>query len=281
MINFERFYIRNEIWKTYPNIIHAQNIRIPKIKKLFDLICENSLSSVEKSVENNLQIVTATNNKNTSNLFSYMEKSNHKNFSIIGKEIKEWDFICKISLLKNFLEKVKTKYFLFCDSHDVIPIKINGIVEKFLSLNSDAIFNAEYTFWPDSTEFNRHNSCNYPNFILVEEKEKNLSFLNPPMFLNSGLWIAKTDFAIEIVNMFDFNFYKQFLFEHNQKILPQDQTYYRDVFHATYPKTTLDYKSILFQTLVSEKWDYESEKWKDVVQIQKKLTYRHTAREIN
>lgn len=277
MLHHEYFLLYNTKHKTYPNLIHAQNLRLNHIKEKFQYICLNLSKNKIKSLENQLTVITTTNKKDKSFLQMQMESFNHKYFYILGQEINDWDFVCKFELISKFLKNIETKYILFCDSHDVAIFQINGIIEKFQQLNCCAIFNAEYTFWPNLYFFQLHNTDDeLPSFIKCHKREELISInsgCDVPMYLNSGVWLCSTDYAKYMLNTVDKNVLNKYKFEHSGKICPNDQPFFREIFHNCYPDIKLDYKSFLFQTLVADFWNNNSNSWEKKVHMEKEINF--------
>ncbi len=279
------FFIKNIRNNTYPSILHFQNLRLENIKNDFDYLSNILLSSKNLSNNNELTIITITNNKKQSTLEKQIENSGHNNFFVLGRNCLDWNFLYKIDLLKNCLSKVKTKFVLLCDSHDVLIINFNDIIDKFLQLKCEALFNSEHVFWPDYDDFVKHNNDKkVPNYISCKNKEKTYSYYNKcknPMYLNSGVLITTKNYLKFVIDAIDLDEHRNVLFEHGDHIGPNDQPVFRSVFHKYYPDIILDYHNFIVQTWVGQLWNKQQSRWEQIIDMKKTIKYYHlTAKEM-
>jgi hypothetical protein len=264
--------LKNNTHGTFPNILHAQNLREKRVRDHFEEICNILFKTNTTECAEELTIVSTTNIQEKGFLQKSLERLGFNNLIILGANVNDWNFICKIELILNYLKNIKTEYILFCDSHDVIVLRFRNLLNKFLNLKCEMLINSEYAFWPNEYNFKLYNSDPLPDFITCIDQEKNLAPTNTPPFLNSGCWIANTKFATKFLSDCYINSGKKFVFQHGQKICPNDQPIFRSVFHKYYPLVKLDYYSTIFQTLVGDVWNNEEKKWKEVKNMRKEIT---------
>jgi SAM-dependent methyltransferase len=158
-------------------------------------------------------------------------------YTILGQNIspENWKNIIKFQLISDFLNKVKTKYILFCDSSDVVMLgDSHEVLEKYLkNFQSLLLFGAEqgrYPAYPDAPQ-------NYREQELISQKRSKYEFLN------SGLWIGHTDYIRDIIFPW---IMKQ---EPNIAAPGSDQAVYARAYTKFYPCVELDFDCNIFQNL--------------------------------
>lgn len=115
------------------------------------------------------------------------------NYYVVGQNYKKFDFRYKYSAIRDHLrEKIKTPYFIFCDSNDVLTIKeLDSLTTKFKEKfpNTKWLFNAEGGRWPGKTSSE-----------VFEFEEKQYAAITDWHYLNSGLYIVETDYFFKNID---------------------------------------------------------------------------------
>lgn len=146
---------------------------------------------------------------------------------VLGSGILEWKNAMKINLLWEFLASVSTEHVLVSDSSDVVLIgDANKLIPWLESSGRSAIFNAEKKQWPTNLPTN------------IGEFELSISQTSYP-HLNAGLWLAKTEFAKELVG-----FCRRMI-----GISGSEQYYYKHAYPTFFPAMVIDDSCEMFQNL--------------------------------
>jgi SAM-dependent methyltransferase len=158
-------------------------------------------------------------------------------YTILGQSIspKNWKNIVKFQLISDFLNKVKTKYILFCDSSDVVMLgDPHEVLERYLkNFQTLLLFGAEqgrYPAYPDAPQ-------NYREQELISQKRSKWEYLN------SGLWIGHTDYIRDMIFPWIMNQ------EPNKAVPGSDQAVYARAYTKFYPCVELDFDCNIFQNL--------------------------------
>jgi hypothetical protein len=105
-----------------------------------------------------------------------------------------WINAKKIEIVLSALEKITTQYVLFADAFDVLCVNHPAmLVKTFRTLSYEMVFNAQVHFFPDIAVYQEESDRPYCTSIW-KEFERSLSD-SVWRYLNSGLWIANTEFA--------------------------------------------------------------------------------------
>ena len=224
--------IRNKITKTFPKIIHCpadnpekewNNLCNYFTKKKWNVLLPEDVSVItfnnreKRCLEKNLDSVSL-------------------NYHVLGKEIKSWKNTDKITLLKNFLNKVKTKYVLVLDADDVLIIgDLSNIIRDFEDQSCEVLFNASNFFYPENEDG------------FYKKKEENIvdGFFN---HLNSGCLIGRTEFVYELYKMA--SCYKD---DVTEKYYYSDQIILKKFYVDLYPKIKIDHMCLIFQIFHSSR----------------------------
>jgi hypothetical protein len=200
-------HINNLIFGTSPLVIHApgfmhsmEKIHIHMaINPYWMPIVRNWEKEAprlcEKETKNELTIITW----NSTGVKGYCEKSLEKlglDYLCLGKDIKEWCFINKITTALEVINSIKTPYVMALDCFDVIILRAPyEAVQKFKKMNCDMLFNGEKNYHPD---FGLMTTGNYA--ITDKWKKYEISLAKSEWkFLNAGALIAKTQFYREFL----------------------------------------------------------------------------------
>ena len=142
--------------------------------------------------------------------------------------------IKKPKMLRDSLSKIKTEYIMGWDITDTFfTTTPNKIVERFESeFECDMLFNAELVCYPQEARELYETWNNYDEIVNK----------SPFRFLNSGLWIAKTDFCREIID--DVIKTKKLV---HMGSWPGDQGVFQQVYKKYYPRIQVDSECKIFQ----------------------------------
>jgi len=143
----------------------------------------------------------------------------------------------KVIYLKEYLNSTKfdyDDYLLFCDGGDTFCNAEISISDVNSILPNELVFATETSYWP--------------NWDLKEEFESlSTSFAYHNKYLNSGLFIGRTNYIKSLLNEYDLIKY-----DYQETGAPEtvdDQYYYQKIFLDNKNKITLDYTQKWFQCL--------------------------------
>lgn len=170
---------------------------------------------------------TGFNNKRLGLLEECLDKAEVP-YTVLGRGEENWANKFKIEMLKVHLDNTSHEYVIVADSADVFLVgRLEEIPSKFEAFNCEAVFNCEKSLWPHDLE----------RSILEFEQEQ-----HPSKFFNAGLWVAKREFAQELV-------------EFCSKVIPvtehinSEQARYKYAYRQFYPRLKVDYECSMFQDL--------------------------------
>ena len=154
-------------------------------------------------------------------------------YVVKGRGTENWRNTMKAGLLAEYLPNIQTKYTMGIDCHDVCLLKeANGIIdlfEKNFAENCDMLFNAELVSYPKNPEI-----ATFEKEIYGDE--------SPFSYLNSGVWIAKTEFLKKVM---------EDILTFRSSRPRSDQEIYRKLHQKYYPKIKIDHRCNIFQTTCS------------------------------
>ena len=237
-------------------IIHDRHV----VKQFFENMKSQNLYKNAFKMPKDLTIVTCRNDGSMENgiidhLKGYEEKSIlESNLEYLGIDdlvvLRDtrlpWRNTFKFEMLNNYLNsgKCKTKYFMCCDAIDVIfkdnPQKVIDIFETF---DCEALF------------MSTHSVDGYNCMTEVKEFVDRINGGNG-RYLNSGVYIAKTDFIKEVIDEamnyalphgVTMDEYREYL-NSNPSNYPQgsqDQDIFRFLESKFYPKIKVDYRNVM------------------------------------
>ena len=147
-----------------------------------------------------------------------------------GRGTQGWANTMKAGLLADYLPEINTKYTMGIDSHDVLLLKdANGIVDTFENeFDCDMLFNAELVSYPENEE--------------LAAFEKSIYGDSPFRYLNSGVWIAKTDFLKRVIGD---------ILQLKSSRPKSDQEIYRKLHKKYFPRVQIDSRCKIFQCTCS------------------------------
>jgi hypothetical protein len=226
----------NKYTNTYPYFVHAPGFN-KKSQKFKELVSFSKF--LKTSVSNEITLITCGDSED--GIFENLCKEIGINVCKLGKTIKKenWSNFIKIKLIHDFLEKVQTKYILFCDNLDVVITKdLKNLLNDFNSFNCEWLFGAEEGIYP----------LNVENYRLQQEISRKKRY----EFLNSGLWIGKTEFIKQAFNEY------MSLQSPSPKAINSDQYVYTKCYLNYFPKIQIDFNCKIFMNLCAKKDNSEN-----------------------
>jgi hypothetical protein len=227
---------RNIEHNTTPILIHNNG---PYRRRFFYHMRPRVISSERRFKANNPDITILTwNNKPKKGCFEQSLSSLGLNYFVLGKKVLEWRNIIKIALNHEFLKRVDTPYVMAADSRDVILLGCpSRIIERLESLpGCSMLFNAERNHYP----YRCHTKA-FEKAIFEQSTKKRLGSESKPFrYLNSGVWVGKTEFCRTV--------HKEAL-EVRPPLSRDDQGVYKLLYKRYYPRIQIDHDCEVFQTL--------------------------------
>lgn len=156
-----------------------------------------------------------------------------------------WANVLKIGRIRSYLQTVQTPYVAFFDSDDVfITAHPRHILDRFLSdFNCEMLVMGGEVLWPPA--FKEGSNRQYSHFLETVPEAAS----SDHVYLNSGGWIARTDFArrffdeLETVAFHDFP--------------NDDQPRFWILYSKYYPEILIDYRCQIFQCEFSKEISLE------------------------
>ncbi len=226
--------LTNTIFNTQPFLVHMNGSHLKNTagrrlrSEVFDKI-QNTTYSGEGGIRDTTYFICTSYGERETNIektFKYFKVP----YVVKGRGTQGWVNTMKAGLLADYLPEIKTKYTMGIDSHDVILLKeANGIIDTFeKQFDCDMLFNGELVSYPENNE--------------LAEFEKSIYGESPFRYLNSGVWIAKTEFLKEVMKD---------VLEFRSSRPKSDQEIYRKLHKKYYPRVQVDSKCQLFQCTCS------------------------------
>jgi hypothetical protein len=164
-------------------------------------------------------------------------------YTVLGKEIKNWNNLYKVDLISKYLEKTDSETILYLDSTDVLVV--GDIDESILKKKKcKMLFNAELKFYP---------SC--PSLEEEERFEKSVCE-NQYFALNAGCWMGEVSFVKKIIqDFFDLDLEIENHVEENKnklekiRITNSDQFRWHILYKKNFPEIQIDSRCELFQNI--------------------------------
>lgn len=247
-----RLRATNNQYGTHPTVIHAQGLSQPRIHDYFTKLSTIFMATDPPACHcPELTVITTTNYRT---LGSLQRSLNHlrlpvEQWRLLGQGLEDFQLHLKIPLVLAAMATVTTPYVLFCDSHDVLVLDLDGLVEKFLGFNCGMVLNAEPFFWPGVHEFEQAGNPKPVPGLLNPSRETELARGHQNAYLNSGVWIARADFVRWLLPFYVNTPMDAYKFWHGQKLQTQDQIHFRHAYRRWPDKIKLDHDSCMFQTL--------------------------------
>lgn len=222
--------IHNRVFNTYPIFAHAPG-RIQYIPLWSDMLAHDNRFQFRCQPLDCLEIVTFNNGSKggyNNKPLGLFEKSLSKRglaASVLGENVIPWKNCLKLPLLVNHLKLLDKPYVLIADSSDVILCKkIDDIIERFERFECDALFNGEKISWP----------------VLPYHLSKFEPSLHPDCYLNAGLWLARTEFALELATAARDAWVPD-------NLAHSEQVHFKYVYPQFYPRMQVDSRCEIFQ----------------------------------
>ncbi len=263
------FKVKNKKFQTYPSIFHHPGkigdgnriIGIVKLKELlFNLIGESdngyfqdykekiflkipTHSSLVSTVADKLTVIFVSNLKEGGSGPRSLDYFGIP-YRLLGSEVEHWSSNgLKLKFLHDELDSIKTKYFILLDSNDTFVVNdLTRAIEIFeTSFNCDMLLNGGQNLWPSwPSGMNKYQLfCDRIGDI----------FQSDHRYVNTGAFIAKTDFYKEMVENFDIN---------DSPLPGDDQAAFYPLYQQYYPRIQLDYSCKIFQCEFDEELEIES-----------------------
>ena len=163
-------------------------------------------------------------------------------YVVKGHGTEGWRNTMKAPLLVDYVSQATTKYTMGIDCYDVCLIKeANELVDIFeREFDCDMLFNGELISYP-------------PNNDLAEFERSRYGDDSPFCYLNSGVWIARTEFLREISE--DIVAMQEAECQRSRS-RRSDQIVYRYLHKKYYPRIQLDKYCKLFQVTCNSSSQY-------------------------
>ena len=179
--------------------------------------------------------VITYNNRPQSCLLERLLKRNGQPHVVLGREIAEWNHGYKHSLNLAHLSRSKYPYTLALDGFDVVYHgDLSAAVRLLGELDKDWIFNGDHDRWPAWPP-----STPRPYSEYQERVAAALGTKSPWRYINAGAWIAKTDYALEVVRAAR-------LIADDLHDLSEQKSYH--YLFPLFPRMGIDYECRVFQT---------------------------------
>ena len=229
MINLKNTLFNTEPFLVHMNGSHLKNSAGRKLRsELFNYI-DNNIYEGQGGIRDTTYFICTSYEGRETNIektFKFFKVP----YVVRGRGMKGWVNTMKAGLLAEYLPNITTKYTMGIDSHDVLLLKdANGMIDTFENdFDCDMLFNGELVSYPENEEL-----ANFEKFIYGE---------SPFRYLNSGVWIAKTDFLKEVIGD---------ILEFRSSRPKSDQEIYRKLHRKYFPRVQVDNKCKLFQCTCS------------------------------
>lgn len=222
------------------SVVHSQGLASKRFYtsyniECWDLLCKKLLNpGRDRGVHpEGLTILSCNNNSGISVLEQSLQAMDfpQSRVRMLGKEVRTWSHIEKIRLIQEGLRSVETPYVLYVDSSDALVVTLHQTIQDFTNQNVDLIFGAE------------RDICHPGNFMKREEKAraKRLGYPGKYVYLNAGVWMAKTEFARQ--------FFSHCARVPPSNVMPCDQAICRKVSFEYPESVALDYRGALFKNI--------------------------------
>jgi hypothetical protein len=224
--------LTNRLFGTQPVVIHAPGAPYAGFQRLINSVCSAPL---QKSRCEELTILTWNSGPRAEKPCGALERSLDRlgiTPRVLGTDQQDWKNIDKLRLNSAALREVDTPYVLGADSCDVLFLDSPAaVLERFREhFTCDLVFNATGgRSWPD-----------LPPFVAYESSRPPAAVAHGRHWLNSGVWIARTEFAREF-------FAALAASPPVAGFETSDQALIKREWPRWYPRVQLDYLSLMFQ----------------------------------
>jgi hypothetical protein len=226
----------NKYTNTYPYFVHAPgyNKKSTKFQQL-----ALAASSLGTCLNDDITLITCGDSEQ--GMFENICSKLGIKIIKLGGDIQKqnWSNFVKIKLIHDYLDKIQTKYVLFCDNLDVLIAKnLENLINDFQSFNCEWLFGAEEGIYPLDVE----------NYRLQQK----ISGKKRYEFLNSGLWIGNTEFIKKT--------FEEYIILQKPKptAVNSDQYVYTKCYLEYFPKIQIDFDCKIFMNLCVKKDNSEN-----------------------
>jgi hypothetical protein len=270
-------HVKNLIWETSPLIIHAPGLHHAGKRSFIHMSVNPYWIPIMKNWEKTAPVSAGNSTKkeltiitwNTTSVKGCCEASLEKlglDYFCLGKNIKKWRFIDKITTALEMIDSIKTPYVMALDCFDVIVLRDpHEAVEKFKAMHCDMLINGEKNYHPD---FGIMTTGKYAITDQWKEYEKSIA-QSDRKHLNAGAVIAKTPFYKEFLikslerheaikkNQESFPLPRDPVYKKypDYKISDDDQMIAHWIYHDDYPRMMIDYRMEIFFNTVHTSLD--------------------------
>ncbi len=221
------------VFDTKPVTVHFPSIhRWPHRqanREMWSRLLSYAWMHVRCKTPDDLTIFTWNNREFPSLLESHARRSG-LNIIRVGQDQHDWKNLAKISLTRDFLRTVKTKYVMGLDADDlIITDNPARAIDHLKSANCDLLFGAEAVLWPINYSIMHQylSVCNHNSHL---------------RYLNSGQFVGTTEAALECYELA--LTYKPYTTTSDQSVLHQ-------VYLRHYPLIRLDNYADVFAVLAN------------------------------
>jgi hypothetical protein len=227
------YIIRNKLYNTYPCLVHCPNIK-NSLNKFPNLIFLNHfLNQPLHNVNSEQYTIIFYNNGKDSLLQKSIQRWSISNLLHLGYGHIWRRDTQKLDLIISSFSKIKTEFFFFLDSYDVILC--GDLIQAIRQLElkkCDALYNAETAQFP-------------LNFCTTLFERSVVDGGNMQCFLNAGVSVWRTSFFREMLTeLSSLDFLK---FESEQGII-------KLLYQKYFPRIQIDSKSESFQVISPPNW---------------------------
>jgi len=223
--------LNNTLFDTKPflfhmNGSHVKNSQGRKLRSELFKYIDSNIYEEEGGIRDTTYFICSSYGERETNLEKTL-KFFKVPYVMSGRGTEGWVNTMKAGLLAEYLPKINTKYTMGIDAHDVLLLKdANGIIDTFEEeFDCDMLFNAELVSYPENEE--------------LADFEKAIYGDSPFHFLNSGVWIAKTEFLKTVIRD---------ILEIRSSRPRSDQEIYRKLHKKYFPRIQIDNRCVIFQT---------------------------------
>ena len=177
-------------------------------------------------------------------------------YDVQGRDIEEYDHDIKILELIEYIPTIEKPYTMFFDSSDIVfTSPPDGLLADFKERPESMLFNADGWSFPRGS----------PTLTWEEHISASRSPKSPYRYLNSGLWIACTDFLKEELHPALVKYRKNWdiwenesiTWEEHAKLGPYtncDQGIFKHIYKDLYPEMIVDHSCRYFHSMAWGPW---------------------------
>jgi hypothetical protein len=205
----------------------------------FNRLCLTTIENPERarfSMPENLSLITCHNYNRKVLIEKCLEAYGIDGLVVLGKEIVEWDWSCKIRPVLAYLESglATADYIVTVDSDDVLMVNNPAnIIESFETYSCDVLFCNTFLNWPFNKEYGEFEALRYYTHQFHSH-------------LSAGGYIGRRGALIE--------FLREILsaFEGKQEWAMEggvfnDQLAWKHLHYKYYPRIKVDFRSLIFK----------------------------------